>query len=256
MLNILAAIDVGEHVNLNGKVIVITGASSGLGAGMASWFLDNGARVGLCARHKPKLEGENVVSASADVRDLDALRFFARDVSAALGPIDLWINNAAVLDPIAPQRALRSSDLIDHLEVNVGGVLNGTKAFIEQLEADGHRGALVNITSGLAKRGRGGVSAYSAAKAGVDRLTEISAIEEGELLTMALAVSPGVIETPMQQELRRQDPDVLPDVEMFREMKESGAMNSPSWVASHIAEWVFGDETPEQAIVRVPQEPV
>ncbi|MGA7280486.1 MAG: SDR family oxidoreductase [Acidimicrobiia bacterium] len=255
MLNIFGATDVGEHVNLKGKVIVITGASSGLGAGMASWFLDHGARLGLCARRKPKLEGESVVSTSVDVRDLDALRLFAREVSGELGPVDLWINNAAVLDPLAPQRALTSSDLMDHLEVNVGGVLNGTKAFIEQLEADGHRGALVNITSGLAKRGRGGVSAYSAAKAGVDRLTEISAIEEGELLTMALAVSPGVIETPMQQELRRQDPDVLPDVEMFREMKESGTMNSPSWVASHIAEWVFGGEPPEQAIVRVPQEP-
>lgn len=243
-------------MDLKEKVIVITGASSGLGAGMATWFLDQGARLGLCARHKPKTSGDHVVSTAADVRDIDGLREFAREVSAALGPIDLWINNAAVLDPIAPQRGLTSSDLMAHLEINVGGVLNGTKAFIEQLEADGHRGALVNITSGLAKRGRGGVSAYSVAKAGVDRLTEISAIEEGDLLTMALAVSPGVIETPMQQELRRQSADVLPDVEMFREMREAGTMNSPSWVARHIAEWVFGGEVPEQAIVRIPQEPV
>ncbi len=254
-LDIVECVDRWEMLmELKGSVIVITGASSGLGYGMAEWFADRGASLGLCARRRPELQGDAVVSTSVDVRGLDALRAFAHDVSGQLGPIDLWVNNAAVLDPIAPQRELSVADLMSHLEVNVGGVLNGTRAFVEQLEADGHRGALVNITSGLAQRGRGGVTAYSVGKAGVDRMTEISAIEDGERLRMALAVSPGVVETPMQQALRDQNQDVLPDIEMFREMSATGAMNSPSWVARHIAEWVFGPTPPEQVIVRVPPE--
>lgn len=241
--------------DLEGRVIVITGASSGLGAGMASWFSDQGASLGVCARRTPDLVGNDVVTRSVDVRDLEVLQSFAADVSRTLGPIDLWINNAAALRPISSQRELAISDLMAHLEVNVGGVLNGTRAFLGQLVADDHRGALVNISSGLAQKGRGGLSAYAAAKAGVDRLTEIAAIEEGDRLTMALAVSPGMVETPMQAVLREQDPEVLLDLDMFRQRKASGSMNSPAWVAGTIANWVFGPEPPVEVVLRVPQEP-
>lgn len=242
-------------MSLDARVIVITGASAGLGAGMAGRFSERGASLGLCARREPSLAGDNIVSRSVDVTDLDGLRAFAREVSAHLGPIDLWINNAALLEPIVPQRDLTLEQLEGHLTVSLGGVLNGTKTLLAQGAADGHRGALVNITSGLARYGMAGLSAYSAAKAGVDRLTEIVAIEESESLTMALAVSPGVIETEMQQTLRQQDAAVLHDVEMFRQRKADEAMTSPAWVADVIAGWVFEGIEPDGVVVRVPEEP-
>lgn len=241
-------------MNLGSKVIVITGASAGLGAGMASWFADQGAALGLCARRTPAASGERTVAMSVDVTDAGRLREFATSVSARLGPIDLWINNAAALGPITPQRSLSYEDLEDHFAVNVGGVLNGTQAFLERLDADEHRGALVNISSGLARKGLAGVSAYSAAKAAVDRLTEVVAAEEPDVLTMALAVSPGIVETGMQVALRDEDASVLHDVGMFREFKEEGSMNSPAWVAEHIAAWVFGESVPDGVIVRTPRE--
>ena len=242
-------------MSLDGRVIVITGASAGLGAGMAERFSDRGASLGLCARRRPALTGDNVLSRSVDVTDLDGLESFAKDVAAQLGPIDLWINNAALLDPIIPQRDLSYEALEGHLAVSLGGVLNGTKALLAQSATDRHKGALVNITSGLARYGMAGLSAYCAAKAGVDRLTEIVAIEESGSLTMALAVSPGVIETEMQQTLRQQDAAVLHDVEMFRQRKADEAMTSPAWVADAISGWVFEGIEPDGVVVRVPEEP-
>ena len=241
-------------MSLKNKVIVITGASTGLGEGMAIWFAAEGASLGLCARRVPLSPVESSVVSSVDVTDLAALELFVTEVGRRLGPIDLWINNAAVLGPVTPQRDLSAEELNDHLAVNVGGVLNGTKAFLDHLDKAGHRGALVNITSGLAQRGAAGLSAYSAAKAGVDRLTEVVAIEEPDLLTTILAVSPGVIETDMQRSLRQQSEEVLHDVERFREYKAEGNMNSPGWVAQHIARWVFDDVALAGQVMRVPPE--
>lgn len=240
-------------MDLAGTTIVITGASRGLGAGMAEWFLSQGARVGACARNQPSLESGPVVATAVDVTDVSALRAFTAEVGTRLGPIDLWINNAAVLEPLAPVRELTWDALEPHLRVNVGGVLNGITAYLEHLAAHRRPGALVNISSGAAQRGWAGVGAYCAAKAGVDRLTQTVALEEPELLRVALAVSPGVVETSMQETIRAQDQAVVTDVEHFRRLHDEGVMNTPGWVAEHIAKWVF-EAAPEDSIVRVPSQ--
>lgn len=241
-------------MDLSSRVVVVTGASTGLGAGMASWFVEQGAAVGVCARRTPDAPSGGSVTMSVDVTDRDAIGRFAEEVSSRLGPIDLWINNAAVLEPIIAQMDLTYSTLESHLAVNVGGVLNGTQAFLDRLRSDESTGALVNISSGLAQKGRAGLTAYSVGKAAVDRMTEVIAVEEADLLTMALAVSPGVIETGMQATLRGQDESVLHDVGMFREFADDGSMNSPAWIASRIADWVFGGVDPGGVIVRIPRE--
>jgi NAD(P)-dependent dehydrogenase (short-subunit alcohol dehydrogenase family) len=222
---------------------------------MAEWFSDRGAMLGLCARRVPDISGDRIVRSSVDVTDEGALRRFASDVSARLGPIDLWMNNAAVLDPVIAQRDLVYEMLEAHLRVNLGGVLNGTRAYLAQLELDDHTGALVNMSSGLAKRGMAGVGAYAAAKAGVDRLTETIALEEVDRLPVVLSVSPGVVETSMQSSLRSQDASVLHEVEMFKRLDSENRMNSPAWVAENIAGWVFGDVDPGGVLVRVPEQP-
>ncbi len=222
---------------------------------MAEWFHEHGAAVGMCARQMPETVGERMVRAAVDVVDLTAVQTFASLVSAHLGAIDLWINNAGTNDSITPQRSLTYEMLEAQMRVNVGGVLNGTKAFLSHLESVGHSGVLVNITSGAAQAGMAGIGAYSASKAAVDRMTEVVALEEPELLTRVLAVGPGVVETGMQEMLRRQDEAILHDVAMFRSLHLDNAMNSPAWVASHIAQWSFTDDIPETVVVRVPSEP-
>lgn len=243
-------------VLLDGRVVVITGASRGLGLGMANWYVDKGARVGACARTEPGIVGELVLTRAVDVTDSEELESFAAEVSAQLGPIDLWINNAGVLEPLARQRSLEWEVLAANFAINVGGVLNGTRAFLARLAADRHRGALINVSSGLGDRGLAGTTAYSAAKAAVNRLTEVVALEELELLTIARAVSPGMVDTDMQALIRSQSEDVLPDRERFRRSSEQGTMNTPEWVAEVFAGWVFGvDAPPESIVTRVPPQP-
>jgi len=247
-------------MDLSGRVIVVTGASRGLGAGMAGWFAAQGASLGLCARGRPvsptaPTGAPSVTQGGVDVTDVDALEAFAAAVTDRLGPPDLWVNNAGVLEPIVAQRDLGPAALAEHLAVNVGGVLNGTRAYLGQLEAAGATGALVNIGSGAARSGRAGWSAYCASKAAVDRLTEALAVEEPELLRLVLSVYPGLVDTDMQELIRRQSPTVQPDVAWFQQRHEDGAMNDPAWVASHIARWVFGEEPPSSVICQVPDQP-
>ena len=94
-------------IDLNGKTAVITGASRGLGAGLAQDFVSRGMRLALCSRRAPVLAtSDEVLAERVDVRDEKAVDEFALAASERFGAIDLWINNAGVLDPIKPLRDL------------------------------------------------------------------------------------------------------------------------------------------------------
>ena len=241
-------------LDLTDRVVVVTGASQGLGAGLAEWFAGRGARLGLCARRRPTAPaGARAVTRPVDVTDVAALGAFAADVHRELGLPDLWINNAGVLEPIVAQRHLAAEQLADHLAVNVGGVLNGTQAYLRLLDEGGGSGALVNISSGVSLAGRAGWTAYCAGKAAVDRLSEVVALEEPTRLPVVLSVAPGLVDTAMQALIRTQSPEVQYDVEFFRQRHEDGAMNEPAWVAEAIAGWVW-DEPPPTVVCRVPDQ--
>jgi NAD(P)-dependent dehydrogenase (short-subunit alcohol dehydrogenase family) len=84
-----------------------------------------GVHLGLCARSEPAPRaGARGLTRAVDVTDAAALDRFARDVTAELGPIDLWLNNAGVLEPMGPLRTLESIEIHRALLVNVGGVAN------------------------------------------------------------------------------------------------------------------------------------
>ena len=180
-----------RQMDLTEKTVVVTGASRGLGKGMAEWFAERGASVGASARSRPTIAGPTVLNESADVTSLEAMQRFTANVAEKLGPIDLWINNAGIADPISHLRNLDYSDLEAHFRVNVGGVLNGTRAYLEHLDATNHSGALVNISSGAANRGMAGAGPYCAGKAAVDRLTQSVALEEPDRLRVVLSLSAG-----------------------------------------------------------------
>src|SRR5690606_22108759 len=120
--------------------------------------------------------------------------------AAALGPIDLWINNAGVLDPIAFVRDLDPAAFQDHLAINVGGVLHGSQAYVRHLRAVGRTGVLVIVSSGAAQKPYPAWGAYCAGKAAVDLLTGVSAAEER--CVRAHAVAPGLVDTAMQEKIR------------------------------------------------------
>ncbi len=244
-----------------GRVAVVTGSSRGLGAGIARSFAEHGLNLGLCALHEPISVVPTspvpadvaVVTAAVDVGDATAMHDFASLVSDRLGPIDLWINNAGVLGPIGPLRDLDALEVADNLRTNLLGVVHGSQAFIRHRHRVGPGGVLVNISSGAASRGYAGWSAYSAAKAGVERLTEVIRMEEEASGLRAYAVSPGVIDTDMQAQIRASTPEQFPEVERFVQLYREGKLRSPSHVADFLLHLAFGPSDGNHPVaLRVP----
>jgi NAD(P)-dependent dehydrogenase (short-subunit alcohol dehydrogenase family) len=243
-------------LDLAGRTAVITGASRGLGAGLAAAFRERGLRLGLCARSAPALAaGAGVVAQRLDVRDRDAVFAFAHAVEARFGAIDLWINNAGLLEPIAPLRDVDPDAARLHLEVNVLGVLHGTQAFVAHLRRRGGEGVLVNVSSGAAAKPYAGWSVYCAGKAAVERMTECVALEEAAHGLRAHAVAPGVIDTDMQARIRATPDERFPDAPRFRERKRENRFNTPAFVAAHLLALAFDPaaRTPEVCL-RLPDQ--
>jgi len=242
--------------DLTGKVAVITGASRGLGEGMAKNYLARGMKVALCARGEiPFAENDDTLTANFDITDEAAVHQFAADAAAKFGPIDLWINNAGMLEPVVKARDLSADLLRHHLDVNLFGVLYGSQAFLQHVAARSGEGVLVNISSGAAWGGYAGWAAYCMGKAAVDRLTETLALEEAAHGLHAYAVAPGIIDTAMQATIRSSSPEVFPMVDKFHEYKKEDLFNSPDFVADHLLALSFNPEAkPEQTVVRLPAE--
>jgi NAD(P)-dependent dehydrogenase (short-subunit alcohol dehydrogenase family) len=242
-------------LDLSGRTAVITGASRGLGAGLARAFRERGLRLGLCARSAPALaDAADVVALRLDVRDPDALAAFAATVAARFGAIDLWINNAGLLEPIDLLRDVSPEAARLHLEVNVLGVLFGTQAFVRHLRRRGGEGVLVNVSSGAARRPYAGWSVYCAGKAAVDRMTECVALEEAAHGLRAYALAPGVIDTDMQARIRATPAERFPELARFVARKREGRFATPAFVAGHILAIAFDPAArPSEVCVRLPE---
>jgi benzil reductase ((S)-benzoin forming) len=250
--------------NLQGRTAVITGASRGIGAGLAREFAKQGMNLALCARGAcpiPVGAEDRCLTQSVDVRDEDSVQAFADAAAARFGSIDLWINNAGVLEPIAPLRELEVAAFRTHLEINLIGVFLGTRAFVRMHRARAAQAGaaqdacLINISSGAAWSGYAGWSAYCAGKAGLDRLTEAVQLEEAETGLRAYAAAPGVVDTAMQELIRSCSSEQFPMVDKFHEMKAAEAFNSISFVAQHVLGYAFDpDARPDAVCVRVPAE--
>lgn len=227
-------------LDTTGRVAVITGASRGLGAGMARFFLQRGMHVAVCARTAPSLDdAEQCMSSVVDVTDPHAVATFCAQTVERFGRIDLWINNAGLLDPMGPLRDLDPNAFAKHIAVNVTGVFHGSQAFTRHLHARGGTGVLINISSGAARNAYAGWSAYCAGKAAVDRLSESLALEESASGLRVHAVAPGIIDTDMQTAIRQCSPDQFPKVQKFRDLKAAETFSTPEFVAEALLRLAF-----------------
>jgi NAD(P)-dependent dehydrogenase (short-subunit alcohol dehydrogenase family) len=244
------------ELDLAGRTAVITGASRGLGAGLARRFRERGLRLGLCARSAPVFaDAADVVAGRVDVCDPAAVAAFATAVEGRFGAIDLWINNAGLLEPIGPLRDVPADPAREHFAVNVLGVLFGSQAFVRHLRRRGGEGVLVNVSSGAARKPYAGWSLYCAGKAAVDRMTECVALEEAAHGLRAYAVAPGVIDTDMQARIRATPAERFPDVARFVAMKRDEAFNTPRFVADRLLAIAFDPAVrPAEVCVRLPDE--
>jgi short-subunit dehydrogenase len=188
----------------DGRVTIVTGASSGIGRALAFRLASSGCRVGLIARRGDLIDGAAreigaaggvAAAAAADVGDRPALRAAIAELESRLGPIDVMVANAGFGAPtqLAP---LNTDDVEQTIRVNVLGVIYSIEAVLPGMIAR-KSGHLVAISSLGAFKGLPGESAYCASKAAVNAYMEGLRIALRTKGVVVATVCPGFVETPM-----------------------------------------------------------
>ena len=225
-------------------VVIITGASRGLGLGLACLLAERHVPLLITARNESligsisaalRTVGSPVAGVAADAADEAAMDQAFR-VAASLGPLQSVVNNAGVLEPIDPIAQVDTSAFDRHFRTNVTGVMIGTKLALRFREPSTVL-RVVNVSSGAASSPYAGWSAYCASKAAITMLTQVAALENQDGRTSIVSVAPGIVETAMQQTIRSMPTSRFPQVQRFVQFKESGSLLDPVDAAMAL-EWL------------------
>ncbi|RJE79142.1 SDR family oxidoreductase [Paracoccus sp. JM45] len=192
-------------VNLNGKVVLVTGASRGIGAATARLFAQVGAHVGVMARSTEAVTTLATeiggVAIAGDVADPAAMVDAVKTLHDRFGRLDVLINNAGLIGPIAGIEASDPDDWGKAIDVNIKGVFNGIRAVLPVMRQAGG-GTILTIGSGAAHGPQLGWSAYCTSKAGALMLTKAVDLEARAEGIRAISLSPGTVATNMQAAIR------------------------------------------------------
>jgi 3-oxoacyl-[acyl-carrier protein] reductase len=193
--------------SLDGKVIIVTGASRGIGAAAAEALAKAGATVVLTARDDRLTDqtarsiGGSASARPCDVSDYAAFEALVAGTKARFGRVDVLVNNAGVIEPIA---SIADSDPVEwarNVTINLTGAYHAIRAVLPEMLAAGG-GTIVNVSSGAAIRPLEGWSAYCSAKAGLHMLTRAVALETAGKGIRVFGFQPGTTDTDMQVLIR------------------------------------------------------
>lgn len=192
---------------MQGKVVVITGASRGIGAAAARVFAAAGAKVALLARSEGEIDalaaeiGPAALALRCDVADWASVQQAVATVVQRFGRLDVLVNNAGTIDPIARLADVDPAAWGRAVDVNLKGVFHGLRAAIPVMRAQGV-GTIITVSSGAARAALEGWSSYCAGKAGALMLTQAAHLEEGPHGIRVLGLSPGTVATEMQVKIK------------------------------------------------------
>src|SRR5260370_19276549 len=193
---------------ISGKLILITGASSGTGAACARRFAADGARLGLWARRRDRLEqlaaeldqgqGNGSALAVVDVRDRTVVNHAAAELVAGEGVPDVLVNSAGLASGLAKLQEGDPDDWDRMIDTNLKGLLNVTRAILPHMIAR-RRGHVVNLGSTAGHLTYPMGNAYNATKFGVRALTEGMNLDVAGTPIRVSAVDPGMVETEFSE---------------------------------------------------------
>lgn len=240
---------------LAGRIAVITGAGSGIGRAIALGYAKEGAGVVVVDANAEtaaqtvtsiEAEGGNAWSFRLDVADQQACRRLAPEIAQAAGQVSILVNNAGInrrnAFTAAPEAVI--NDWQDIMAVNLNGVFNVTHAFLDQLRRS--QGRIINIGSiqSFVHVRTPNSPAYTTSKHGVLGFTRALAAELGKDGVRVNAIGPGLIETPLNAEVRGNNPEL---VRIFLEHTPLGRPGKPEdivgpaiFLASDLSAYVTG----------------
>ena len=248
---------------LAGKVAIVTGGASGIGAGIVERFLAEGARVVIADIERDRGEGfaatlgADAVFRLTDVSDPDQVGALVAAAVETFGGLDVMVNNAGVSSKM--HRSFLDDDLADFqrvMAVNVLGVMAGTRDAARQMATSGG-GSIINMSSIGGIQAGGGVMTYRASKAAVIMFTKSAAIELAHYEVRVNAIAPGNIPTPLlktttsgksAEELSRFEHAIREQMRADRPLKREGTTadiaEAALYLASDRARYVTGTVLP------------
>ena len=193
-----------SYNNITGKVVVITGASSGLGEAAARLLSANGAKVVLGARRIERLQtiveelnknGGNALAVATDVKDLSQVKHLVDMAVQTHGRVDVMINNAGVM-PSSPLERLKVDEWEQMIDVNIKGVLYGIAAALPYMKKQ-KSGHIINVSSVAGHKVRPGNVVYAATKHAVRAISEGLRQEVKPYNLRTTIISPGAVATEL-----------------------------------------------------------
>jgi 2-deoxy-D-gluconate 3-dehydrogenase len=197
-----------ENFRLDGRVAIVTGASRGLGSGMALALAEAGADVALVARGDTSAiardiaaAGRKSVTLAIDVGESGAAQKIVTEAVAALGRADILVNNAGIIRR-ASFLEFSEADWRDVLNINLDAAFRLSQEFARRLVAEKSPGKIIHVTSMLSFQGGLRVASYTAAKSALNGLTKLMANELANQGINVNAIAPGYMATDNTAQLR------------------------------------------------------
>jgi NAD(P)-dependent dehydrogenase (short-subunit alcohol dehydrogenase family) len=224
---------------VDGKATVITGAAQGIGEATALRYAEEGADVvvadvevegGKDTVSQIEDMGGNAVFVETDVSQTEDIQNMITTCLEEFGGIDVLFNNAGIDGPIDPIVDYDEDGFDDVIDVNLKGVWLGLKYGIEAMLEDGG-GSVISTSSIGGQVAVPQYSGYGAAKAGVSLMTKSAALEYATEGVRANAVAPGLVKTPMVENIMENDEEMA---EQFRNMEPMGGLADPEEIANSV----------------------
>ena len=225
-------------LGLEGKVVVVTGAASGIGRATALAFAREGATLALLDRDAEGLAsarkeiGERATTHVVDVADSTEVDDVHDEIVVEHGRIDVAFNNAGVIEPVGWFHDTPEASWDRVIAVNLKGVWLCMRAQLRHMYARRH-GVIVNTASAAALVGAPGTSPYTTAKHGVIGMTRTAALEYATSGIRVNAVAPGTVATPMNAVFARQEDDPFADAPV-RHGHPNGRLARPEEIADAV----------------------
>lgn len=233
--------------DLKGKTVMITGASRGIGAEAARQFAAHGANVALLARSQEAIAdlqseiGDKAIAIPCNVARYGEISAAVATTVGAFGGIDVLVNNAGVVEPIAHLADSDPEAWGQVIDINLKGVFNGMHAVLPVMKAAGG-GSILTISSGAAHGPVEAWSHYCASKAAVNMLNRCLDKEEAANGIRAIGLSPGTVATQMQREIKASGINPISKLAWEDHIPADWPAKCLVWMCSAEADRFKGDE--------------